>query len=46
MTTIWVREDGHAGWGFGDVKDLSHIHHTTTDLAGWISNVVIARASA
>ncbi len=36
MTTVWVREEGHSFAEGPDPADLSHIHHTTADLAGWI----------
>jgi putative hydrolase of the HAD superfamily len=45
MTTVWVREDGHAGWSSGGDCDVSHVDHVTTDLAGWLTGVVAARSS-
>lgn len=46
MTTIWVREDGHSHWGGDETADLSHVHHVTGDLAGWLDAVVDARRAA
>lgn len=43
MTTVWVREDGHAGWGSGVDSDVSRVDHVTNDLAGWLTGVVTAR---
>lgn len=39
MTTVWVREDGHCHCPHGNTvdEDLSHVHHITDDLAGWLS---------
>ncbi|HXP98150.1 MAG TPA: pyrimidine 5'-nucleotidase [Telmatospirillum sp.] len=45
MTTVWVREDGHAGWGSGADNDVSHVDHVTNDLAGWLTGVVAARSN-
>ena len=37
MTTVWVRTPGHSQHGPEDEHgDLSHIHHVTDDLAGWL----------
>lgn len=38
MTTLWVREDGHPDTEVlgGEGGDLSHVHHITADLAGWL----------
>lgn len=44
MTTVWVREEGHTQWGGAVSDDLSHIHHVTNDLAGWLAGVVAARS--
>ncbi len=45
MTTVWVREEGHVQWSGAVDDDLSHIHHVTNDLAGWLSGVVAARSN-
>ena len=39
MTTVWVCEDGHSRWSTGEPDDLSHVHHVTDDLAGWLAEV-------
>lgn len=43
MTTVWVHEEGHSLWSGTPGDDLSHIHHVTDDLAGWLAGVVRAR---
>lgn len=43
MTTVWVREEGHTQWSGTPGDDLSHIHHMTSDLAGWLAAVAEAR---
>ncbi|MTJ82652.1 MAG: pyrimidine 5'-nucleotidase [Telmatospirillum sp.] len=43
MTTVWVREVGVNRWAGQDSADLSHVHHVTDDLAGWLTAVVAAR---
>lgn len=49
MTTVWVREDDHPDGApppavhVGADEDLSHIHHITDDLAGWLEDVVRLR---
>jgi putative hydrolase of the HAD superfamily len=45
MTTVWVREEGHIQWSGAVSDDLSHIHHITNDLAGWLGGVIAARSS-
>ncbi|MBF0393072.1 MAG: pyrimidine 5'-nucleotidase [Alphaproteobacteria bacterium] len=36
MTTVWVN-DPHAEWGLPTPgEDMSHVHHETADLAGWL----------
>ncbi len=42
MTTVWVREENHPDAALVTVapdEDLSHIHHVTDDLAGWLGHV-------
>ena len=41
MTTLWVREDNHPDSAIlnHDQADLSHIHHVTDDLTGWLERV-------
>jgi putative hydrolase of the HAD superfamily len=41
MTTLWVREDGHPDTAVlgQDDSDLSHVHHITDDLTGWLERV-------
>lgn len=41
MTTLWVREDGHPDTEVlrQDDGDLSHVHHITDDLAGWLEGI-------
>lgn len=36
MTTVWVREDGASHWTDAAPADISHVHHITNDLAGWL----------
>jgi putative hydrolase of the HAD superfamily len=43
MTTVWVREEGHSHWSGGEPADLSHVHHVTSDLAGWLGAVADTR---
>ncbi len=46
MTTVWVREDDHPDKALVRVdpaEDLSHIHHVTKDLAGWLDEARAAR---
>ncbi|PKU26207.1 pyrimidine 5'-nucleotidase [Telmatospirillum siberiense] len=45
MTTVWVHEEGHTRWSGAPGDDLSHIHHVTDDLAGWLSGVAKARTT-
>lgn len=43
MTTVWVREDCHPDARLVTVaadEDLSHVHHITPDLAGWLAGVM------
>lgn len=46
MTTVWVREDDHPDHivHVPADEDLSHVHHVTDDLAGWLEQVVRVRA--
>lgn len=39
MTTVWVRQDDHpdAKVVQQDEDDLSHVHHVTDDLVGWLA---------
>lgn len=39
MTTVWVRQRGHGDRDVAELGDLSHIHHTIDDLAGWLEGV-------
>ncbi len=43
MTTVWVRDAGHVHWAAELPEDLSHVHHVTDDLAGWLEGVIAAR---
>lgn len=41
MTTVWVRQDNHPDFKvvIQDEDDLSHVHHVTDDLVGWLEKV-------
>ncbi|MBC7952141.1 MAG: pyrimidine 5'-nucleotidase [Rhodospirillaceae bacterium] len=41
MTTVWVRQAGHPDFHVlgQDDTDLSHVHHITDDLVGWLEGV-------
>ncbi len=41
MTTVWVRADGHPDFPVLHQagEDLSHVHHITDDLVGWLERV-------
>jgi len=41
MTTLWVREEGHPDTAVlgQDETDLSHVHHITDDLTGWLEGI-------
>jgi putative hydrolase of the HAD superfamily len=42
MTTVWVREEDHPDAALVRIdpaEDLSHVHHVTEDLAGWLDGV-------
>lgn len=45
MTTVWVRDQGHSLWASDQNPDLSHVHHITDDLAGWLEQVTRARVA-
>lgn len=43
MTTVWVRQDEHPDAKVVSVlpdEDLSHVHHVTDDLAGWLETAI------
>lgn len=44
MTTLWVKEEGHPDSALlkQDEADLSHVHHVTDDLTGWLEAAVSA----
>lgn len=43
MTTVWVRQNGHPDFPIlGPEDDLSHVHHITDDLVGWLEGVAPA----
>ncbi len=46
MTTVWVREDHHPDHvvQVPADEDLSHVHHITDDLAGWLEEAVRVRS--
>ncbi len=47
MTTVWVREESHPDvvvHVHGD-EDLSHVHHITDDLIGWLEEAVRVRTA-
>lgn len=46
MITVWVREEGHTHWSGDAGSDLTHIHHITADLTGWLDGVGRARAAS
>ena len=41
MTTVWVRQDNHPDHKVvqQDEDDLSHVHHVTDDLVGWLEAI-------
>lgn len=43
MTTIWVRQDNHPDFQVvqHDEDDLSHVHHITDDLVGWLETACV-----
>jgi putative hydrolase of the HAD superfamily len=41
MTTVWVREDGHAHWPVTAGEEFGYVDHITDDLAGWLERVVV-----
>ncbi len=48
MTTVWVRETDHPDRALVRVdpnEDLSHVHHVTDDLAGWLDTVIRGAAA-
>jgi len=40
MATVWVREDGHSHWTDDKDEDISHVHHITDDLTGWLERIL------
>ncbi len=44
MTTVWIKGEDHPDFPVVPEDDISHVHHVTDDLAGWLEQVVHAQA--
>ena len=46
MATVWVRDEVHCFGPNDGYDDVSHVHHITEDLPGWLEELVAGRATA